>query len=273
MRKRWILGVVGVLALFLAGCGGGDDVVVVSGPGLVGIDDTTSDTAPLLTVTYTVPPDPTQFTAQILSDLPSDGDIAYDPVLRSYFVTQSPPTVWFGIDSLDSHLPEYRAFFTFPLDGITGQPTVPGNAFIVSADVEVFINFLDFASAVPTFLDMVEYPFGDLGGIDPAFDFSQSPLAARSPFDFFLGDVGNFVRIEVTSMMRQAQILSLVDFQVRFSRDMSVPPLAPSAPSRPSSGIGRKVVPGPRAMEGIAPRRSSAAASPNSPADMAARRR
>lgn len=273
MRKRWILGVVGALALFLAGCGGGDDVVVVTGPGLVGIDDTTIDTAPLLTVTYTMPGTPGTTTVQILSDLPSDGDIAYDPVLRSYFVTQSPSTVWFGIDSLDPHFPEYRAFFTFPLDGITGQPVVPGDALIVSADIMVFVNFLDFASAVPTFLDLVQYPFGDLGGVSPAADFNQLPLAIVPVFDFFASDVGNFVGIPVTSLMRQAQVFQLLDFQLRFSRDMSVPPLAPSAQSRPSAGVGRTVVPPPRAMEGIVPRRQPVTAKPLSAADLAARRR
>ena len=155
---------------------------------------------------------------------------------------------------------------------------MPGNAFIVLADVEVFVDFLDFASAVPTLLDLVIYPpaYGGqsgLGSIDPAADFLQTPLARRSPFDFILSDVGNYVQIEVTSLMGEAQRLALLDFQLRYSRDMSVPPLAPSAPSRPSSGVGRKVVLGPRAMEGIAPRRQPATAKPLSAADLAARRR
>ena len=49
MRKLGILGIVGVLALFLAGCGGGSD-------------------------------GPPVFTATILSDQPSDGDIAFDSI-------------------------------------------------------------------------------------------------------------------------------------------------------------------------------------------------
>jgi hypothetical protein len=278
MRKRWILGVVVAIALGLGGCGGGDDTYVVTAPGLVGLDDSTSDTAPLLTVTYTVPPDPTLYTAEILSDLPSDGDIAYDPVLRSYFVTNGPSTVLFGIDSADPDLPEYRAFLTFPLDGITGQPVVPGNASIVSADVTVFVNFLDFASAVPTFLDLVSYPpayngENGLGSINPAADFNAPVLATRPVFDFFASDAGNFVRIEITSLMEEAQRLVLLDFQLRFSRDMSVPPLTPSSPSRPSSGVGRTVVPPPRAMDGIVPRRQPATAKPLSGEGPAVRRR
>jgi hypothetical protein len=211
MRKRWILGVVGVLALSLAACGGGDDVPPVTGPGLVGLDDTSDTTAPLLTVTYSLPATPGTVTVRILSDLASDGDIAFDPVLASYFVMRGPSTVLLGIDSLDANLPEYRAFLTFPLDGATGQPIVPGDAIILSANVQVFVNFLDFASAVPTFLDMVQYPSaiggqGGLGSIDAAGDFNQLPLAFGPAFDFLVGDVGNYVAVPVTSLMQAAQV-------------------------------------------------------------------
>jgi hypothetical protein len=273
MRKIGILGLVGVLALVLSGCGGGYSAPppppppIVTGPGLVGFDDTSSATSPLLTVTYTVPPSTTRITVGILSDLASDGDIAFDPVLSSFTVTTGPSSVLFGIDSLNINLPEFRAFLTFPLDGVTGQPVVPGNALIVSADVEVFVNLLDFASAVPTFLDLVQYPFRHLAAVD----FNAVPLATRPVFDFFASDVGNFVRIEVTSLMQAAQVPpALVDFQLRFSRDMSVPPLAPSTPS---SGVRRTVVAPPRAMEGIVPRRQPETAKPLSSADLAARRR
>ena len=138
MRKIRILGLVTVLALVLAGCGGGSSPPppIVTGPGLVGLDDTSADTAPLLTVEYVVPGTPGTTIVQILSDLASDGDIAFDPVLNSFTVTSGPPTVLFGIDSFNMNLPEFRAFLTFPLDGATGQPIVPSDAFIVSADVE-----------------------------------------------------------------------------------------------------------------------------------------
>jgi hypothetical protein len=265
MRKIGILGLVGVFALLLAGCGGGDDGHGVIGPGLVGFDDTSSATSPLLTVTYTVPAGTT--TVRILSDLSSDGDIAFDPFLSSFTVTTGPPYVLFGIDSFNADLPEFRAFLTFPLDGVTGQPVVPGDALIVSADVEVFVNRFDFASTVPTFLDLVQYPFRNLASVD----FDAVPLATRPRFDFFASDMSNFVQIEVTSLMQAAQATpGLVDFQLRFSRDMSVPPLAPSSPS---TGAGRTVVAGPRAMEGIAPTRQPATVKPLSPADLAARRR
>jgi hypothetical protein len=217
-------------------------------------------------VTYTVPGTGTN-TVQILSDLASDGDIAFDPVLSSFTVTTGSSSVLFGIDSLNINLPEFRAFLTFPLDGVTGEPVVPGDAFIVSANVEVFVNLLDFASTVPTFLDLVQYPFRGLAAID----FDAVPLATRPVFDFFASDQGFFVRIEVTSLLQAAQVPpALVDFQLRFSRDMSVPPLAPSTPS---SGARRTVVAPPRGMEGIVPSRQPATAKPLSPADLAARRR
>jgi hypothetical protein len=266
MRKRWILGVVGALALFLAGCGGGDSVPPP--PPL--------STAPLLTVTFTVPNTPGTNTVQIFSDLTSDGDIAFDPVRLTYTVTQGPSTVLFGIDSSTPNVPEYRAFLTFPLDGITGQPVVPGDAVIVSADVEVFVDFLDFAPFVSTFLDLVLYPpnYGGgsgLGSIDPVADFNQLPLATRSPFDFLTSDIGNFVRIEVTSLMQAAQVFPpLPDFQLRFSSDIARPGLvglndlgtglAGPAQSAPSRSAARKVVETPRAREGVAPSRRGAAA-------------
>ena len=283
MRKIGILGLVGVLAVLLAGCGGGDPYYYPPPP---------------------PPPPPGTITVQILSDRASDGDIAFDPFLSSYTVTTGPSSVLFGIDSLNINLPEYRAFLTFPLDGITGQAIVPGDALIVSADVEVFVNLLDFASAIPTFLDLVQYPpaYGGqtgLGSIDPVTDFNQPPLATRPVFDFFASDRGFFVRIDVTSLMQAAQVPpALVDFQLRFSSDItrpglvglddtdsrtaplltvtytlppsSVPPLALSSSAR---NAGRTVVAPPRSTEGIVPTRQPAMAQPLSPSDLAARRR
>jgi hypothetical protein len=271
MRKIGILAVVGVLALFLAGCG--DSNYYYPPP----------------------PPSPGTITVKILSDLASDGDIAFDPVLSSYSVITGSSSVQFGKDSLNINLPEYRAFLTFPLDGITGEPIVPSDALIVSADVEVFVNMLDFASTVPTFLDLVQYSYRGLAAID----FNTVPLATRPVFDFFASDAGFFVRIDVTSLMQAAQVPpALVDFQLRFSSDitrmglvnlddtldttaplltvtytMPATPAPPLAPSSPSTGAGRTVVAGPRAMEGIVPGRQPAIAQPLSPADLAARRR
>ncbi len=49
-------------------------------------------------------------------------------------------------------------------------------------------------------------------------DFDSPPLLSR-PLDFFRSDQGNFVSIDVTALMREAQRLGLSDFQVRFLLD------------------------------------------------------
>ena len=58
--------------------------------------------------------------ADIFSDQATDGDIAFDPVLQSFTITNGPETLFFGIDDSDQNFPEYRAFLDFPLDGSTG---------------------------------------------------------------------------------------------------------------------------------------------------------
>ncbi|GAB4368835.1 MAG: hypothetical protein Kow00128_14560 [Deltaproteobacteria bacterium] len=183
MRKQIVLGVAAILALVLAGCGGGDSRPV--------------------------------FVAQILSDQPSDGDIAFDGV--TFTPTQGPVTLFFGIDDNDPDFPEYRAFLDFPLDGSTGQDVVPANAVIVSATLEIFIDRVNFADPVPALLDLVEYVPGSL----VAADFTSVPLAFRS-LDFFATGTGNFVAIDVTPLMREAQRRGLPDFQVRFLLDFAL---------------------------------------------------
>jgi hypothetical protein len=212
MRKILVLGLVGVIALVLAGCGGGGDNRI-TGPGLVGIADspTVSITAPELTVQYTRPGIIGTFTAQILSDQSTDGDIAFDPVTSLYAVTMGPSTILFGIDSANSHSPEYRAFLDFPLDGSTGGGVIPLDAIIVSATLKVSVDFVDFAATVPVLLDLVQYPVMGL----TSTDYNSAPLAFRS-LDIFDSDAGNDVLIEVTSLMTEAQSRGLADFQVRF---------------------------------------------------------
>jgi hypothetical protein len=196
----------GALMTVLSGCGGGDDPVIITGPGLVGIDDrpTVELTAPELTVQYTLPGQ--SGTIILLSDQPTDGDIAYDPVLNSFTITQGPSTLLFGIDSASRNRPEYRAFLDFPLIGL------PLDASIASATLIVFVNFVDFAGTVPVFLDLVTYSV--TAGLTPG-DYSSAPLAFQA-FDIFDFDAGFDVEIDVTALMREAQFLGLNDFQVRF---------------------------------------------------------
>ena len=187
MRRLLHFGVAAILALAFSGCGGG------------GGDSRTI------------------FVAEIVSDQPADGDIAFDPVLRSFTITNGLDTLFFGIDDNDPNFPEYRAFLDFPLDGSTGQDVVPANAAIVSATLEVFVTEVSFATRIPTLLDLVEYPVTGLR----AQDFSSPPLTFQS-LDFFLADRGNYIAIDVTPLMREAQRLGLSDFQVRFQVDFSL---------------------------------------------------
>ena len=186
MRKFVILGIVGALALVLAGCGGGD-----SGPTTVFI--------------------------QALSDQPADGDIGFTPPPPpggSFQISQANITknVLFGIDSFGT---EFRAFLDFPLDGSGGGGVVPLGAVIVSADIEVYLNNVSFSSAVPTLLDLVPFP---ITGLTP-MDFNSPPLLTRSPFNLFRSDINRFVRIDVTSLMVEAQRQGLRDLQLRFLLD------------------------------------------------------
>jgi hypothetical protein len=152
--------------------------------------------------------------ADIFSDQATDGDIAFDPVLQSFTITNGPETLFFGsIDDSDQNFPEYRAFLDFPLDGSTGGEVIPINARIVSATLEVFINEVSFAPIVPTLLDLVSYPINGLR----VEDFDSFPLEEMSQsLDFFAADLGTIVSIDVTPLMQEAQRLGVPDFQVRF---------------------------------------------------------
>jgi len=191
IRRLLYLGITAVLALSLMGCGDGDSRNI--------------------------------FIAEILSDQLADGDIAHDPVLDSFTITNGPNTIFFGIDEMNRNLPEFRAFLDFPLDGSTNEDVVPLNAEILEATLEVFIDEVSFAGTIPTLLDLVLF---SITGLTPA-DFDSSPLQfpngsdATLSFNFFSSDEGFFVLIDVTSLMQQTQRLGLSDFQVRFLLDFN----------------------------------------------------
>jgi hypothetical protein len=182
MRKIWILGLVGVLALVLAGCGGGNDTTTVF--------------------------------IQTYSDQPVDGDIGFTSP-DTYFISQADVTknVLYGIDSGGT---EYRAFLDFPLDGSSGGGVVPLNAQIVSADIEVFVDNVSISSTVPTLLGLTPFPVTGL----TSTDFDSASLLTRTPFDVFGSDMNHFLRIDVTSLMVEAQRLGLRDLQLRFLLDL-----------------------------------------------------
>ncbi|HWS16198.1 MAG TPA: hypothetical protein VN450_08430, partial [Candidatus Methylomirabilis sp.] len=120
MRKTWILGIVGVLALVLAGCGGGDsrqDFFVLSQ----------------------------------LSDQTVDADIAYTGVgSPTIFPASSTGTLQIGVDGGGT---EYRGFLDFPLAG-----KIPYNADVRSAYIEVFVGSVPFGANVPVLMELVDFP-------------------------------------------------------------------------------------------------------------------
>jgi len=189
MGKQRVLAVFVILLLSLSACSGGDDRTV--------------------------------FVAQILSDQQADGDIAFYPFSSSYAITNGPATLLFGIDLSDPGVPEYRAFLDFPLNGATGGDVVPAGARIRSATIEVFVNEVSFAFTVPTLVDLVTYPIGGLR----AFDFDAPPLTypdgsfAFRTLEFFSSDQGNYVLIDVTPLLAEAQRRVLPDFQLRLLLD------------------------------------------------------
>ncbi len=187
MKKLLRIGVIAVIMFSITACGGGG-----------GSDGNF----------------PTIFVAQILSDQPVDGDIAFDPVRQTFTIANGPGTLFFGINDQDPNLPEYRAFLDFPLDGSTGADIVPGDAVIVSATLELFIDEVSFATVVPTLIDLAPYP---VSGLRPQ-DFNSPPLMSQR-LNFFRSDMGMPVVIDVTPLMREAQRLGLSDFQVRFLLD------------------------------------------------------
>ncbi|MBI4291216.1 MAG: hypothetical protein HY661_07035 [Betaproteobacteria bacterium] len=160
---------------------------------------------------------------QTLSDVGADGDIGFTappPVGGTFSFSRAgvAGSVLFGIDSADPDPPEFRAFLDFPLDGSNGGGVLPLGVRIVSADIEVFVNRVSFAATVPALLDLVPFAIPLV-----AADFDSPPLTPTSfrTLNFFSTDQGNFVRIDVTSLLEEAQRQGLRNFQVRFQLDTS----------------------------------------------------
>lgn len=182
MKKLLLLAMAVILTASLAGCGGDDHHNVV---------------------------------VRSLSDINADGDIAFTPPSTFTFsqdIIPRPTSLLFGVDGAGT---EFQAFMDFPLDGSTGGGIVPLGATIVAADIEVFIRDVRLSSAVPTLIDLVTFPITHLR----TTDFNSTPLATLPTFDFFNSDIGNFVRIDVTPLLQEAQRQGFNNFQIRFLRD------------------------------------------------------
>jgi len=156
---------------------------------------------------------------QILSDPAIDGDIVQTSLTTT--VTQgNTQSVFAGIDPLSGA--EYRAFLDFPLTGADG---VPGNAFIVSATLDIEINDAFFQSqgdTIPIRIELVSIP--GLTLVPDDFNRTIQPAIAFTTIlpPISSADIGNHVSVDVTSLMVRAQSLGLLDFQVRILEDLGV---------------------------------------------------
>ncbi len=168
------------------------------------------------------PAGPTSVVTHILSDPSFDGDIEQTGP-GSYTVTQgmsaTVQTVLAGFDPVNQT--EFRAFLDFAL---TGPGGVPGNAIIDSAFLEILVdNLMPTNGSLPVRVELVSFQPPNLIGTD--FDRTlQPPLAtALVSGDVTSADIGQYVAVDVTPLMVQAQQLGLVDFQVRIMQDLGPP--------------------------------------------------
>jgi hypothetical protein len=182
------------VVLGLTGCGGGDD------------DDDDFDRVD-------------SFTTQIVSDFRFDGDIERTSP-TTFTVTQgmssTVQSVLVGIDPAGGT--EFRAFLDFSLTGSNG---VPADAVIDSAFLEIYVAALEPTSGrLPVRVDLVAFQPPNL--VESDFDRTLQPALASVVVvpDISREDVGTFVPIDVTSLMREAQRRQLIDFQVRIMEDL-----------------------------------------------------
>ncbi len=166
-------------------------------------------------------------TTQILSNPVNDGDIALT-TSSSFTITQgNTQTVFAGINPATGT--EYRAFLDFPLTGADG---VPGNAIIVSAFLDIYIDSVLLQTAGDTITIRIDLV--DIEPPNPLLDsdfyrsgsISTAPALATTivpPISLSsLSNSKNYVTVDVTDLMVQAQNLLLPDFQVRILEDNSV---------------------------------------------------
>lgn len=165
------------------------------------------------------PPAPI-FTTQIESNQSADGDIVLT-AQSSYSVSSASVTgnVYAGVDPKNGD--EFRGFLDFPLGGPAG---VPLDAIIQSAFLDIRINNVSLPSAdatVPMVIDLVNFQSPTLAAADYDRE-TQPPLLSLPPFIFYSSDTGNFVAIDVTPLMQEAQRLELPDLQLRIFLDFDV---------------------------------------------------
>jgi hypothetical protein len=161
-------------------------------------------------------------TTHILSDPRFDGDIeriAPDTYTVTQGMSSSVQSVLAGIDPVGGT--EFRAFLDFPLGGSGG---VPGDALIDSAFLELYVTNLDPITArLPLRIDLVAFQPPTLIGTDYSRSVQPALASVTVSPDISRSDVGNYVPIDVTPLMREAQRRGLADFQVRIMEDLGPP--------------------------------------------------
>ena len=153
----------------------------------------------------------TQVVTQIPSTLAFDGDILNGSTVSPL----NAPSLFAGIDPFT--LSEYRAFLVFPLTGVGG---VPGSALIDAATLDIFINSIILhpsASSIPIRIELVAYPPQTLQPL--YYDRNFLPPLAFTTITISSANVLRNVRIDVTSLMVEAQRRGLPDFQIRILED------------------------------------------------------
>lgn len=189
MKKILFAAAMMSLILAMSGCGGGGD---------------------------SSPPPPSIVTTQILSRAAFDGDVRFDPPNLFTIVQGNTPSVFAGIDPAAGF--EFRAFLDFPLTGAGG---VPGSAIINSATLDIFIDSIQpaAASSIPIRIELVTFPPQTLLASD--FDRTIQPAIAFTTIipPIAVADVSRHVKVDVTSLMVEAQRRGLADFQIRILED------------------------------------------------------
>ncbi len=137
----------------------------------------------------------------IISDQNFDGDISNALIITT--IAQGFQSVLAGIDP--SSGTEYRAFLDFSL------ASVPGNAGIDSAVLDIFINNIaPSTGTIPISIDLIPIQFTQL----TQSDYNIPPLATIT-IPIFQSDFSQHVPIDVTSLMIEAQNRGLTNFRIR----------------------------------------------------------
>ena len=162
-------------------------------------------------------------TKEIFSDPTVDGDITLNPNTGISTVRQGFPTVFAGLNPTGPE--ETRAFLDFPLTSI------PLDADIQLATLDIVIKsvtVLPPTATVPIRIELVDFAvppttlqtaFFDRGFLPPLATTFIVPAISSL-------DVNRSVPVDVTSLMLQAQIRGLPEFQVRILQDFP-PPASP----------------------------------------------